>query len=109
MRAEESRAAGHQCSHSCSCSPDSAPVFARNGADGFYHVSDVVVGHRGVNRQRQAAAEDVLGDGKIAVVVAVHPLIVVHRMQWDTVHGASHAALAPRFDELIYDELEALG
>ena len=42
-------------------------------------------------------------------MVAVHALIVVHRMQRDAVHGASDAALAQHLDELIAAELEALG
>src|SRR5580704_19350921 len=107
MRAEKSCSAGYQCSHSCS--PGSATVFARDGANGFDHVSHVVVGLGGVNGQRQASAEDVFGDGKIAVAVTVHPLVVVHRVQRDAVHGASDAALAQKFDELIAAELEALG
>ena len=61
-------------------------------------MTDDDVGHRGVNGQRQAAAEDVLGDGKIAVAVAVHALIVVHRVQRDAVHRASDAALPQHLD-----------
>src|SRR5208282_2831227 len=107
MRAEESRAAGYQCSHSCS--PGSAAVFAGDRENGFDYVGDFFVGHRGVDRKRQAAAEDVFGDRKIAVVVAVVALIVVHRVQRDAVHGASHATLPQYLDELIAAELEALG
>src|ERR1700731_3829970 len=107
MRAEESCAAGYQYTHGCS--PGSAPIFARDGADGFDYVSDILVGHRGVDWQRQASAENVFGDGKIAVAVAVHALIVVHGVQRDAVHGASDAALAQKLDELIAAELEALG
>src|SRR6202030_3160897 len=107
MRAEKSRAAGYQYTHGYP--PRSATVFAHDGANGFDHVSDVLVGHRGVNGQREASAEDVFGDGKIAVAVAVHALIVMHRVQRDAVHGASDAALAQHLDELIAAELEALG
>src|ERR1700676_2782305 len=107
MRAEESCAAGYQYTHGRS--PRSAPILARDRANGFNHVSDVVVSHRGVDWQRQASAVDVFGDGKIAVAVAVHALIVVHRVQRDAVHGASDAALAQNLDELIAAELEALG
>src|ERR1700693_1445885 len=94
MRAEESCAAGYQYTHSCP--PSLATVFAHDGANGFDHVSDVVVSHRGVDGQREASAENVFGDGKIAVAVAVHPLVVVHRVQRDAVHGASDAALAQK-------------
>src|SRR6266436_10297023 len=107
MRAEASCAAGYQYTHNCS--PRSAVIFACDGAYCFDDVSDVLVGHRGVDGQRQASAEDVFGDGKIAVAVAVHALIVVHRVQRDAVHRASDAALAQNLDELIASELEALG
>src|SRR3984957_20415494 len=107
MRAEESCAAGYQYTHSCS--PGSATIFAHDRANGFDHVGDVLVGHRGVDGQREASAENVLGDGEIAVAVAVHALIVVHRVQRDAVHRASDAALAQNLDELIAAELEALG
>src|SRR5579863_10044825 len=106
MRAEESCAAGYQYSHGRP--PGSAPIFARDRADGFDYVGDILVGHRCVNGKREAAAENVLGDGKIAVAVAVHALIVVHRVQRDAVHGASDPALAQYLDELIAAELEAL-
>src|SRR5271168_4282568 len=107
MGAEKSCAARYQSSHSCS--PASAPILARDGADGFDHVRDVGIRHRGVYGQRQASAEDVLGDGEIAVAIAVHALVVVHRVQRDAVHGASDAALAQHLDELVAAELEALG
>src|ERR1700722_12197191 len=107
MRAEESCAAGYQYTHDCS--PRLAPILARDSANGFDHVSDILVGHSGVDWQRQASAENVFGDWKIAVVVAVHALIVVHRVQRDAVHRASDAALAQNLDELIAAELEALG
>src|ERR1700730_16749204 len=107
MRAEKSCAAGYQYTHYCP--PASAPVFAHDGPNGFDHVGDVLVGHRGVDGKREASAENVFGDGKIAVAVAVHALIVVHRVQRDAVHGASDAALAQKLDELIAAELEALG
>src|SRR5258708_36463305 len=107
MRAEESCAAGYQ--YTQSWSPWSAAIFARDRANGFDDVSEVLVGHRGVDGQREASAEDVFGDGKIAVAIAVHPLIVVHRVQRDAVHRASDAALAQNLDELIVSELQALG
>src|SRR6202790_307617 len=106
MRAEESCAAGYQYTHGCS--PRLAPIFARDGAHRFNHVSDILVGHRGVDWQRQASAEDIFRYRKIAVTVAVHALIVVHRVQRDAVHGASDAAFAQNLDELIAAELEAL-
>src|SRR5216683_6870118 len=106
MRAEESCAAGYQYTHNCS--PRSAVIFARDGANGFDHVSDILVGHRGVDRKRQASAENVFGDGKIAVAIAVHALIVVHRVQRDAVHRASDPAIAEYLDELIASELQAL-
>src|SRR5258708_31437875 len=107
MRAGESCAAGYQWSQNWS--PWSAAIFERDGANGFDYVGDILVGHRGVHGQRQASAEDVFGDGKIAVAIAVHPLIVVHRVQRDAVHRASDAALAQNLDELIASELQALG
>src|SRR5258707_2688532 len=107
MRAEESCAAGYQYTHSWS--PWSAAIFARDRANGFDDVGDVLVGHRGVDGQREASAENVFGDGKIAVAIAVHALIVVHRVQRDAVHRASDTALAQNLDELIASELEAHG
>src|ERR1700720_1500797 len=107
MRAEESCAAGYQYTHGCP--PSLATVFAHDGANGFDYVGDVLVGHRGIDGQREASAENVFGDGEIAVAVAVHALIVVHRVQRDAVHGASDAARAQKLDELIAAELEALG
>src|SRR3984957_1172288 len=104
MRAEKSCAAGYQYTHDCS--PRSAAVFAHDGANGFDHVGDVFVGHRGIDGQRQASAENAFGDGKIAVTVAVHALIVVHRVQRDAMHGASDAAPEQNLDELIAAELE---
>src|ERR1700693_381558 len=106
MRAEDPCAAGYQYTHSCP--PQSAAVFAHDGANGFDHVGDVLVGHRGVDGQREASAENVFGDWEIAVAVAVHALIVVHCVQRDAVHRASDAALAQHLDELIAAELEAL-
>src|ERR1039458_5330890 len=107
MGAEKSRAAGYQCSHSCS--PGSAAVFAGDGANGFDYVADIFVAHRGVDGKREAPAENAFGDRKIAAAVAVVALIVVHRVQRDAVHGASHAALTQYLDELIAAELEPLG
>src|SRR5208282_5226374 len=89
--------------------PGSAAVFAGDRENGFDYVVDIFVAHRGVDGKRQAAAEDVFGNRKIAVTVAVVALIVVHRVQRDAVHGASHAALAQYLDELVAAELEPLG
>src|SRR5579863_5268404 len=102
MGTEKSCASSYQCTHSCSPRiTRSAAVLARERKHGFDYVVDVVVGHRGVNRQRQASAEDILGDRKIAVAVSVDSLIVVHRVERDAVHRASDAALAQHLDELV--------
>src|SRR5260370_29135967 len=107
MRAEEPCATG--CQYTLGRPPRSAAIFARDRANGFDDVSDVLVGHRRVNWKRQASTEDVFCNGEITIAIPVHALIVVHRVQRDAVHGASDAALAQNLDELIAAELEALG
>src|ERR1700682_3042014 len=110
MGAEKSGAASYQCTHSYSPeSPRSAAVLTRYRKHGFDYVVDVVVGHRGINRQGKATTVNVVGDRKIAVPVPVVALIVVHRVQRDAVYGASDAALAQHLDELVAADPEELG
>src|SRR5579863_967697 len=110
MRAEKSGAAGYQCTHSCSPGiTGSAPVLAHQRKHGVDYVVDVVVGHRGIDGQRQAAAENVLGDRKIAIAIAVAALIVMDGVKRNAVDRASDAALAQHLDELVAADGQALG
>src|SRR4029077_1574965 len=90
-------------------SPRSAAVLTRDRKHGFDYVVEVVVGHRGINRQGQATAVNVVGDRKICVAVSVIALIVVHRMQRDAVYGASDPALAQHLDKLVAPNFHQLG
>src|SRR5712692_2355308 len=111
MGAEKSGPASYQCTHSRSpqIAARSAAVLARDRKHGFDYVVDVVVGHGGVNGQRQATAVNIFGDRKIAIAVPVVALIVVHRVEGDAVDRASDAAFAQHFDELVAAEPQALG
>src|SRR6266852_405679 len=90
-------------------SPRSAAVLTRDSKHSFDYVVDVVIGHRGINRQRQAPTVNVIGDRKIAVPVPVVALIVVHRVQRDAVDGASDPALAQHLDELVAADSHKIG
>src|SRR6266404_8157515 len=61
-------------------SPRSAAILTRDRKHGFDYVVELVVGHRGINRQGQASTVNVIRDRKIAIAVSVVALIVMHRV-----------------------------
>src|SRR6266404_51321 len=89
--------------------PRSAAILTRDRKHGFDHVVEVIVGHRGTNRQRKASTVNIVGDRKIAVAIPVVALIVVHRVQRDAVYGASDPAPAQHLDELVASDPHQLG
>ena len=83
-----------------------AARFARECANGLDHVGDILIAHRGEDRQREATAVNLFGDGEIAGVVAIALLVEVHRVERDAVDGIADAAHSEHINELIAIDLE---